>query len=99
MVQTDDNGIARARIARPNHTEGDFNVRVNAQANGLQGTTEIHLHSILPTGPVEPPSTHAVRWAIIGSAVAGGLAVALLTRDRRPTTTISPGNSTVNPGP
>jgi hypothetical protein len=73
MVNTDDNGIATARVLRPNGTTGDFTVRVTAQFEAARAATEIHLHNVSIGGG----ENHAARWVSIG-AIAAGVTIGIL---------------------
>jgi hypothetical protein len=104
-VTTDSQGRAAMRGFRPNSVEGKFEIRVNASANGSQGSTVINQVNAIGAGAAASGGGLAAwKWLLIVGAAgaAAGTGIYLGTRDSgnggtpaRPPIVLTPGSPTV----
>jgi hypothetical protein len=106
-VTTDSQGRAAMRGFRPNSVEGKFEIRVNASANGAQGSAVITQTNALAAGAAASTGGLAAwKWVLIAAAAgaAAGTGIYLGTRDGngngggtppRPAIVLTPGSPTV----
>jgi hypothetical protein len=106
-VMTDDQGRATARGLRPNNSQGQMQIRVNASRQGLTASAVINQTNALAAAAGAAAAKMAIwKWLLIagaaGGAAAAGAAVATggnngSTAATKPPTTVTPGAGTVGP--
>ena len=94
-LTTDDRGEAVARGLRANHSQGSFQIRVNASQAGRTAAASITQTNV-------DPGSHSSRkialLAIVGGAAAGGAAVAFRGGKAKPAAPAGPSGTVVVPG-
>jgi hypothetical protein len=72
---TDDKGIARCPIYKPNSEEGRFNIKVTAESKGKTGTLVVSQSNTLAGGTSVGQKKSGKLWLVllVGGAAAGGV--------------------------